>query len=207
MTSTKARPALIDVPRRLLTARLEIRPFEHADAQELFERIDASRASLGPWLPWVEETTDADDLRETIARMRGRWETREDLAVGVFRRDDGRLLGGSGLHRIDWDLRGFEIGYWLATEAEGRGYMSECAAALTRMAFEALDAWRVEIRVDPENVRSIAIPRRLGFALEGTLRRSMPGDEPGVPRDQAVFAIVRGDELPPERDPAATSWS
>jgi len=205
MPNDVVRPILIDVPRCIETPRLLIRPFERADALELFERIDASRDTLRPLLPWVDATQTADDSRETIAQMRGNWETHTDLAVGVIRREDGRVLGGSGLHRIDWDTRAFEVGYWLASDAVGYGYMTECVAALTSMAFEALDANRVEIRLDPTNERSRAVPVRLGFVYEGRLRRNVATD--GDIRDTDVFGLVPGDPLP--YDPAATdvSWA
>ncbi len=53
---------------------------------------------------------------------------------------------------------------------------------------------RVEIRIDPANERSLAVPRALGFTEEGTLRRRLPSATDGVPRDMVVFAAFR-DEL------------
>jgi ribosomal-protein-serine acetyltransferase len=64
-------------------------------------------------------------------------------------------------------------------------------AALTHVAFEACGVDRVEIRVDPENERSLAVPRKLGFAEEGTLRRRLPPMGDGEPRDVVVFALFR----------------
>jgi len=98
------------------------------------------------------------------------WLTREALMVGIWDRATGRYLGGSGLHRIDWAVPAFEIGYWLRTSAWGQGYVSETVRVLCRFAFETLHANRVEIRCDGGNERSLAVPRRLGFAQEATLR-------------------------------------
>ena len=52
---------------------------------------------------------------------------------------------------------------------------------------------RVEIRVDPANERSLAVPRTLGFAEEGTLRRRLPPGSDGVPRDMVLFTVFRED--------------
>ncbi len=62
---------------------------------------------------------------------------------------------------------------------------------MTRVAFEHCDVDRVEIRVDPANEASLAIPRKLGFVEEGILRRRLPPDEDGVPRDVIVFSLFR----------------
>ena len=45
------------------------------------------------------------------------------------------MLGGMGLHtRVGPRAR--EIGYWIRKDAEGRGYVTEAVAALTRVGFE-----------------------------------------------------------------------
>jgi len=74
-------------------------------------------------------------------------------------------------------------------------------AALTRVGFELCGIDRIEIRVDPENAASLAIPRKLGFVEEGTLRGILHAPD-GTPmrNDGVVFALMRG-EL--ERSPAA----
>jgi RimJ/RimL family protein N-acetyltransferase len=101
-------------------------------------------------------------------------------------------LGGSGLARIDWTIRRFEIGYWLRESAVGFGYVSETVQLLTCLAFDRLEASRVEIRMDVRNTRSRAVPERLGFVYEGRLRRALP-DVKARPRDVDVFALIHED--------------
>ena len=89
----------------------------------------------------------------------------------------------------------FEIGYWIRASRAGQGLATEAASALTRAAFDLAAAGRIEIRVDPANATSLAIPRKLGFVEEGTLRQRLHGPD-GTPlqRDAVVFAMLR-DEL------------
>lgn len=162
------------------------------DAPALFAGIGSSRQTLAPWLSWIDSTLSVDDSRVSIAGFVARWSTRADLVYGIFDAANGAHLGGTGLHRIDWDLRAFEIGYWLRSSAVGHGYMTEAVRELTRMAFGELDARRVEIRLGPANLRSRAIPRRLGFVHEGTLRDSLL-DHRGEVRSTEVYALVTGD--------------
>jgi len=169
-----------------------LRPLTLRDAPAVWEAIEESRERLEPWLPWVSTVQTLDDERAVIVKLRNRWRLRKGLAVGIFDRTTGRYLGGSGLHRINWDLRIFEIGYFIRTSAEGRGYVAETVQLLTRCAFDRLQANRVEIYVDPRNVRSARVPERLGFVLEGTLRR-VRADVDGRPADRQMFALIRED--------------
>jgi ribosomal-protein-serine acetyltransferase len=114
------------------------------------------------------------------------------LAVAVLDRTTSRYLGGSGLHRIDWDVPAFEIGNWLRTSAVGQGYVSEAVRLLCGLAFDTLGGKRVEIRCDARNTRSVAVPRRLGFVQEGCLRNQCR-DGAGELRDTLVFAMTPED--------------
>ncbi len=185
-------PILIDLPEELTGPRVVVRPFREEDARQVWEAVDESRERLEPWLPWVAGYRSPDDAVSFVRRARASFLLREDLVVGIFERESGGLLGGSGLHRIDWRIRAFEIGYWLRNGAEGRGYMRETVQLLTWLAFERLGANRVEIRMDPENVRSRRVPEGLGFVFEGTLRNCTAGRD-GGPRDSHVFALIPED--------------
>jgi ribosomal-protein-serine acetyltransferase len=83
---------------------------------------------------------------------------------------EGAIAGVAGFHAIDWANRTTSIGYWLAQPHQGRGIMTDVVRALTEHAFGAWKLERVEIRAAPGNRRSRAIPERLGFTEEGTLR-------------------------------------
>ena len=185
-------PVLLEIPEELHGPRVLVRPLRADDAPATWAAIEESREHLAAWLPWVASLRSADDERAVIAHMRARWVLREDLTVGIFDRGSGRLLGGTGLHRINWAVRAFEIGYWVRLSAQGHGYVTEAVQLMTALAFETLSANRVEIRLDPRNVRSRRIPERLGFVLEGTLRCSAL-DASGNPSDRLIFALVPGD--------------
>ena len=107
----------------------------------------------------------------------------------------GELVGGAGLHRIDWTLRKFEIGYWRRTGCEGQGFVTEAVHTLTRVAFDVLDARRVEIRMDDRNARSWRVAERAGFTLEALLRFDS-ATSAGEPRSTRIYARVRGGEEP-----------
>lgn len=185
-------PILRELPDELVGERVLVRPLRTGDGAAVWEAVEESREQISRWLPWVEKTLGPDDSEAAARRGAARWQAREDLMVGVWERATGRYLGGSGLHRIDWGVPAFEIGYWLRMSAWGQGYVSEAGRILCRFAFETLGANRVEIRCDGRNARSIAVPRRLGFVQEATLRNHCR-DGRGDLRDTLVFAMTPED--------------
>jgi RimJ/RimL family protein N-acetyltransferase len=108
---------------------------------------------------------------------------------------EGELVGGTGLHRVDWALRRFEIGYWRKTGYAGQGLLTEAVRAVARLAFDVLDARRVEIRMDDNNAPSWRLAERAGFTLEAILRFDAATPQ-GEPRSTRIYARVRGAEEP-----------
>ena len=171
----------------LTTDRTLIRPYQPADADALYQTVAASREHIARWLPWAYEHTSPEYTRDLIIRFSEQWRQGEDFTYGVFDRASGALLGGLGLHPHDWDVPSFEIGYWLAADAEGRGYMTEAASALVDYLLRDVGARRVEIRCNARNARSAAVARRLGFTQEGLLHNHMRLPD-GTLRDTLIFA-------------------
>ncbi len=192
-------PLLIDVPERIETARLILRCPRRGDGALVNPAVVASHAELDPWLPWATTLPSLEESEAHCRRQQARFILREDLVMLIFARDDsgaeGELLGGTGLHRIDWSLRRFEIGYWRKSGCEGRGVITEAVTAIARMAFDALGARRVEIRMDDNNERSWKLAERAGFTLEAVLRFDS-ATPAGEPRSTRVYARVRGAEEP-----------
>ena len=185
-------PILLDLPDELVGPRVLIRPPRPGDGAAVWEAVEESREQIAPWLPWVEKTLGPADCEAAARRGAARWQTREDLMVSVWEKATGHYLGGSGLHRIDWGVPAFEIGYWLRTSVWGQGYISETVRVLCRFAFETLGACRVEIRCDRRNERSIAVPLRQGFVQEATLRNHCR-DGHGDLQDTLIFAMTPED--------------
>jgi RimJ/RimL family protein N-acetyltransferase len=190
-------PVLIEVPERIETERLILRCPRPGDGPTVNEAERETRADLKPWMPWAHVEKSLDDSEAYCRRMQARYLLREDLVMFIFERDvmgrEGRFLGGAGLHRIDWTLRSFEIGYWRRKGCGGQGYITEAARALARFAFDHLAARRVEIRTDDANSASWKVAERAGFTLEALLR----GDSltpSGEIRSTRVYARVRGIE-------------
>lgn len=172
--------------------RVIVRPYRESDAQALFEAIAESRDHLRPWMPFADSHQVIEETHDWIMHKVADWLLRQDMTVGVWEASSNRYLGGSGLHPHDWEVRYFEIGYWLRASAEGHGYMSEAVRLQVDYAFTSLAAQRIEIRCDERNVRSAAIPRRLGFVQEACLRHDVLAND-GQLRNTLVFSLIPTD--------------
>lgn len=179
-------------PYRIETDRLVIRCYDPRDAPLLKEAIDASVEHLRPWMPWIRfEPQTLEEKVQLLRDFRGEFDLGTNFPYGIFNREETKQLGGSGFHQ-----RGgpgsLEIGYWVAVDAIGQGIATEVTAVQTRAGFELCGLERVDIQVEPQNERSLAIPRKLGFTQEGVLRRRLePGEDGGPRRDSLLFTMVR----------------
>lgn len=148
--------------------QIEIQLFQQHQKEELFELVNRNRSHLRQWLLWVDNRNSVEDFEPIISMWLDNYASQNGFDAGI--RDNGALVGMIGLHSIDWKNRSTSIGYFLAEEAQGKGIITKCVKALMGYIFQELDLHRIEIQCAKNNVRSIAIPIRLGFVQEGIKR-------------------------------------
>lgn len=194
MSTRPIEPILLDFPENIESERLLIRAPLWGDGAAVNEAIVESLEELRPWMPWAQKAPTLEDSELSVRRARLQFLERKDLRLHLVHKVTGQLIGSSGLHRIDWETRKFEIGYWVRTTCEKQGYVTEAVHAITSFAIQELQAIRIEIRCDSRNSRSARIAERAGFTLEGILRNDMR-DVNGALRSTMVFSKVRGVEF------------
>ena len=171
--------------RFVLSDECQLRLLEESDADELFALIDADRAYLSRWLPWAADQ-DLEGTLDFIRLTRRRLADNTGFTVAIV--CDGALAGVVGLQPLDWTHRSTSVGYWLGERYRGRGIMTRAVRALVEHAVSVWKLNRIEIRAAVDNVRSSALPRRLGFRAEGTLRATERiGD---VYLDSVVYSVL-----------------
>jgi len=166
---------------------LVMRTREAIDAGEGFAVIDANRAYLREWLPWVDYTESVADIEGVIESWKQREEKGTDFVFGIL--EDGKYVGNIGLHDIERYKNSGMIGYWLAESAQGRGIMTACVQMLTDFGFRGLGLNRIYIHAAAPNRKSRAVPERLGFVHEGTMQ---DGEKLyGVFYDMEIYGVLR----------------
>ena len=151
-----------------------------ADAEATARAIGESLEHLEPWMPWAEpRAATRQSQAARIADVEMGWQRGTDFVYAMRRADgpDDEIVGIIGLHRRIGP-RAAEIGYWTHVHHSGRGFMSAAARAITEAAEGLDDVDRIEIHTDEANVRSAAIPRKLGYRLDriDVRRPEAPGE-------------------------------
>lgn len=168
---------------------LELRPLKLADAPPLFALVEANRAHLRRWLPWVDLNTDIAHTRAFIRLHQTLEKQGEVRTYGLWWK--GALVGITGLHNLDPENASGAVGYWLAADAEGKGLMTKAVGRLIEHGFRHLKLNRVELRAAARNRRSRALATRLGFRHEGTARGAQALRGRFI--DLAVYALNRAE--------------
>jgi [ribosomal protein S5]-alanine N-acetyltransferase len=146
----------------LVTERLIMRPFRAEDLDPLFAIMSTEEVRASLHLP--------DDLTRAAAwgaltSFAGLWELRGVGQWALEERSSGRFVGRAGLYwRTELEWPGVEVGWMLDPSTWGQGYATEAGDRSVRYGFEEVGEDTLFSVILPENVRSEAVARRLGFA-------------------------------------------
>ena len=106
----------------------------------------------------------------------------------VFMRED--LVGVVTVSEIvRGQFQNAYLGYYVFESFRRRGLMTAAVALVVTKAFRKLRLHRVEANIQPANVASIRLVRRLGFRKEGLSRRYLKIN--GKWRDHERWAVTR----------------
>jgi ribosomal-protein-alanine N-acetyltransferase len=146
-----------------------LRPPRDDDAGAFIRAAKASRALHGIW---THPPATPARFATFVARFAPADAAPANAAYLVFRREDDGLVGTFNFSEI---VRGAflstYLGYYAFAPHAGQGYMTEGMALALDVAFRSLKLHRVEVNIQPTNVRSLALAERVGFAREGYSRR------------------------------------
>ena len=172
-----------------LEGETRIRPFEPEDATAIFQLIQSSRDHLDRWLRWSNTIQSEADAQGTVAHFVAKRAAGTGFHSGIW--VAGRLAGGVVCRDLDRQHRCAEIGYWLGAEFTGRGLATRASSLAIDYLIGSRGAHRIEMQCGVHNVRSRAVPERLGFRLEGIRRESYWITTAFV--DSAVYGLLAGE--------------
>lgn len=160
----------------LQTDRLIVRAYTLNDAPALFEAINESREDhLLPWMPWARdahhtiESTTKYVCEQALAIANPA--SFNNVGTGIFCKQTGRFLGGSGIHDVRRDTASCETGYWIRKGETGKGYAQEACRRTISWALEdqsraGMGLRRVRIYCSNLNAPSAKLIANLGIRRE-----------------------------------------
>jgi RimJ/RimL family protein N-acetyltransferase len=177
-------------PDELKSDRIILKKNSMEWVSEMYQNVNNERGRLREFLPWVDQTKCIEDEVKYIELTHRWWQEQKTYDYSFFRQTDGVYLGNGGVHTIDWNNEQVELGYFIWQPFEGQGYVSELVKVLEEASFK-IGFYRVEIRCDPKNIRSIAVAQRMGYRQEGRLRQNQLNGSQR--RDTLIFSKLRGE--------------
>lgn len=139
-------------------------------AASLLSLVNANRAYLREWLPWVDSMQTVDNFKQYIINSNKQAADKTDFGYAII--IDKNIVGRIGMHHINRQNNIGEIGYWLANGLQGRGIVTKCCKALIDHGFTALHLNRIELKCAVDNDKSKGIAEKLQFTQEGILRQA-----------------------------------
>jgi RimJ/RimL family protein N-acetyltransferase len=168
-----------------------LRPWSREDVRAIVAACqDPVIPRFSPVIPFPYEESDALGWLEGQEPMRL---AGEGLDLAVVHTESGSVIGAIGIGNVSTTLLSASLGYWLAAEARGHGYMTTAARMLARWAFDSLGLARLELTTDPQNVPSQRVAERCGFQREGHLRSHMLVGHSGERRDSLIYGLLPDD--------------
>jgi RimJ/RimL family protein N-acetyltransferase len=171
-------PPLVETDRLALSAPGDV------DAEAVFTRY-ASDEDVARFLAWPRHRAPAD-TEAFLALSAMQWEREGAGPYLIWAKDDGRLLGGTGLS-LEHGERA-STGYVLAKDAWGQGYATEALTAMVEVAADIGVRWLYAL-CHPEHRASRRVLEKCAFEPDGSWTRlvEFPNLDPGVPRDVLCY--------------------
>lgn len=111
----------------------------------------------------------------------------------LYDRDSNNLIGACGYHTWYPQHERAEIGYHLAEGYRGIGLMSEAMPDILKFGFTEMELNRIEAQIEPHNLPSIRLIRKMGFQFEGYLRQNFKSGQKF--EDSCLYARLRSDPV------------
>ncbi|MFA4891246.1 MAG: GNAT family protein [Candidatus Gracilibacteria bacterium] len=167
-------------------AKIILRKFKIEDADQVYENV--REPSDRPWAYTIKDPYLPKDAIEWIEKTHKDFGTREAFQFAVVLKETGEVIGGAGLHSINWDNRKAEVGYLIRKQDRGKGYATCAVHLLLDHAFKELQLNKIGARMFSVNEASRKILEKYGFTLEGTFRKERFKD--GVYYDELRYGLL-----------------
>lgn len=185
--------------KQIETPRLIIRPVRLGDEVEISQAIHRSLPELQRWMVWAKDPS-FETTQSAVKRFDQEWQSGKShhFMMVVVHQQDQKIIAASGFNdKSDLAKHHFEIGYWIDSSYSGQGYVTEYVTALTRFAFLALNAVRVQITTQVGNHKSLAVAKRCGFVVESILKHYCIDCVSNQPSDSFMLACYDIATVPP----------
>ncbi len=166
------------------TLHLEVKTLEEDHIKDLWTEISAHKSELRPWLDWVDMIDTFEDYQQYMNRVQ--YEESIGIQKPLVVCADHQAIGEVVFDDFDAQTRSCNLGYWISPPYQKKGLMTAaCTQAIDR-AFESMNIDKINIRFIRSNTASLKLSQKLGFKLDGILRKNIRYH--GVIEDEVIMS-------------------
>lgn len=156
-----------------------------------------SKDYLTPFEPtWADDSLTKQFFIRRLERQKKEWNAGRGAFFLIHHKAGDKIIGGINLNDIRLGAaRHATLGYWLAEDYQGQGYMNESAKLVMAYAFNTLKLCRLNAASLPHNDRSINLLKKLGFEEEGYAKFYLQIN--GKWQDHRLFGLSNDTKSPP----------
>jgi RimJ/RimL family protein N-acetyltransferase len=161
---------LIDIPEVIETPRLKLQMPKAGFGQKVHAAISDGYEDYIKWLHWPKAIPSIEMLEAECRQNHADFILRELIRYLILDKQTEEIVGRCAFPPVqtNWTIPQFGISYFIRGSQRAKGYGTEATHAMALLAFRRLNAKKVEIYCDSDNLPSTKIPQKLGFQLEYT---------------------------------------
>jgi len=199
MNHSLTKPALEDRPARAQSSLMRdtltdgvviLRRYRLKDVRHLVAAARESVDTVFPWLPWCHKGYTVKEARAWVASQIKAWDARSNFEFCICTAA-GDHVGGGGINSLSSDHPYANLGYWVRTSQQGKGYATRAARLLAQFGLVDVGLQRVEIMAAVGNFASLRVIEKTGAHREGILRNRLVLH--GVPHDAVGYSLIPSD--------------
>lgn len=187
---------LIDLPEKVESDRLILVKPTATMGSSVYEAILDGYADCIKWLGWPSAKPTIEAVEADCRVHEAEFILRDNIRYIIIEKETHNVVGRCAFPAVQalWHIPQFGISYFIRKTAQNKGYATEAVRLMTRIAFDNLNAKKVEIYCDKSNIASQRIPLKLGYKLEYEQKGSWLTDE-GSLADLQTYAIFSKSDL------------
>ena len=188
---------LIDLPEIIETPRLKLQMPEAGFGEKLHQAIADGYDDYVRWLNWPSNIPTIESVEEDCRKHHAEFVLRDFIRYIITDKATGNVVGRCAFpsFQANWSIPQFGISYFIRKGQRSNGYATEATHAMALLAFKNLNAKKVEIYCDAENIASTKIPLRLNFKLEYTQKGGWPRPD-GELTTLQTYSLFSVNDLP-----------
>ncbi|MDH8709923.1 GNAT family N-acetyltransferase [Bacillus altitudinis] len=171
------------------TNRVVIRQFDQQDIEAFYQyRSNPSIATFQSWENYTYEDAESFVQHQMTQQPNqpGTW-----FQYAIALSESNQLIGDCAIHTLGSEPRIVEIGFTLAPEFQGKGYIHEALNSIIEYIFTTLNKHKIIAFTDVRNEKSIRVLERLDMRREGHLLQNYMSKGHWV--DEYQYAILQSE--------------